>query len=60
MSTPYRRWLTHSISDYYGLASRSATAGKPPRRVVYIGTGMVGGSGAGLKANLPRPMWELF
>ncbi len=55
-----RRWLTHSISDYYGLASRSATVGKPPRRVVYVGIREVGaGHGPQFGAGLPRPMWEL-
>jgi len=57
----FRRWLAHSISDYYGLASRSATVGGPPRRVVYVGIKAAGsGSAPRLKTELPRPMWELF
>ena len=29
-----RRWITHSISDYYGLQSRSVLMGEPKRKVV--------------------------
>ncbi|EFX05445.1 uv-damaged DNA-binding protein [Grosmannia clavigera kw1407] len=32
----FKRWLTHSISDYYGLASHSVSVDSPPRRVVYV------------------------
>ncbi|KAL1843065.1 hypothetical protein VTJ49DRAFT_3200 [Mycothermus thermophilus] len=32
----FQRWLTHSISDYYGLDSKSVTVGNPARRVVYV------------------------
>ncbi|KAF7534016.1 hypothetical protein G7Z17_g13432 [Cylindrodendrum hubeiense] len=35
-SAAYKRWLTHSISDYYGLESRSVTITNPSRRVVYV------------------------
>lgn len=35
--TFHRRWLTHSISDYYGLDSKSALVGNPARRVIYVG-----------------------
>ncbi|KAM7219012.1 R3H-associated N-terminal domain containing protein [Rhypophila decipiens] len=37
----FKRWLTHSISDYYGLDSRSMTVGNPARRVVYVGVKQV-------------------
>ncbi|KAK4144565.1 R3H-associated N-terminal domain-containing protein [Dichotomopilus funicola] len=33
----FKRWLTHSISDYYGLDSKSALVGNPARRVIYVG-----------------------
>ncbi|KAJ3942914.1 uncharacterized protein N0V96_007143 [Colletotrichum fioriniae] len=33
-SASFKRWLTHSISDYYGLQSHSVTTGEPARRVV--------------------------
>ena len=61
----HRRWLTHSISDYYGLDSKSVMVGNPARRVVYVG----------IKQNkkqpgprhkppsrpvLPPPLWEMF
>lgn len=57
-----RRWLTHSISDYYGLESRSVTVGKPSRRVVYVGIKQVNprhGSPR-VRSDLPPPLWELF
>lgn len=62
-SSAFKRWLTHSISDYYGLSSHSATTGTPPRRVVYVG---IKAAKSGSKHSpqippqLPRPMWELF
>ncbi|KAI1828524.1 R3H-associated N-terminal domain-containing protein [Xylaria intraflava] len=57
----FRRWITHSISDYYGLQSRSVLVGDPERKVVYVGvekmkTGHVLPARADL---LPRPLWEL-
>ncbi|PFH62858.1 hypothetical protein XA68_11414 [Ophiocordyceps unilateralis] len=33
----FKRWLAHSISDYYGLASRSVTLANSSCRVVYVG-----------------------
>ncbi|KAG6039377.1 hypothetical protein E4U41_002740 [Claviceps citrina] len=34
----FKRWLAHSISDYYGLASRSVTLARTAStRVVYVG-----------------------
>ncbi|KAI1876890.1 uncharacterized protein JN550_000962 [Neoarthrinium moseri] len=32
----FKRWLTHSISDYYGLDSCSVFTGTPSRKVVYL------------------------
>ena len=53
----FKRWLTHSISDYYGLVSRSVTVGTPARKCVYIG---VRGVDLKIRTALPRPLWELF
>ncbi|RYP02349.1 hypothetical protein DL764_005831 [Monosporascus ibericus] len=36
-SGAFKRWITHSISDYYGLQSYSALVGNPKRKVVYVG-----------------------
>jgi hypothetical protein len=56
-----RRWLTHSISDYYGLDSRSVTMGDPARRCVYIGIREADLRVAPqIRTELPRPLWELF
>ncbi|KAK2613718.1 hypothetical protein N8I77_000610 [Diaporthe amygdali] len=56
-SGAFKRWLTHSISDYYGLVSRSVTVGSPGRRCVYIGVRDVD---LKIRTALPRPLWELF
>ncbi|KAL2257570.1 hypothetical protein VTK26DRAFT_9461 [Humicola hyalothermophila] len=65
----FKRWLTHSISDYYGLDSKSVTVGNPARRVVYVGvkqkqTQAVGSGGMRHKPPsrpiLPPPLWEMF
>lgn len=53
----FKRWLTHSISDYYGLVSRSVTVGTPARRCVYVGVRDVD---LKIRTALPRPLWELF
>ncbi|KAF4982446.1 hypothetical protein FZEAL_1964 [Fusarium zealandicum] len=53
----FKRWLTHSISDYYGLASRSVTLANPSRRVVYVG--LKTSQGIIPSRTLPRPMWEV-
>jgi hypothetical protein len=56
----YRRWITHSISDYYGLQSRSVLVGDPQRKVVYVGVKqMKTGHAPPVRADLPRPLWEL-
>ncbi|KAI2473593.1 R3H-associated N-terminal domain-containing protein [Annulohypoxylon bovei var. microspora] len=53
----FRRWITHSISDYYGLNSRSILMGNPKRKVVYVQ--MKTGHETPVQADLPRPLWEL-
>ncbi|KAI1461856.1 R3H-associated N-terminal domain-containing protein [Annulohypoxylon moriforme] len=53
----FRRWITHSISDYYGLNSRSVLIGNPKRKVVYVQ--MKTGHVTPVRADLPRPLWEL-
>lgn len=59
-SGAFKRWLTHSISDYYGLDSRSVTMGNPSRRVVYIGIKDADIRKPQVRPELPRPLWELF
>ncbi|KAK5657800.1 hypothetical protein OQA88_2873 [Cercophora sp. LCS_1] len=60
-SGPFRRFLTHSISEYYGLSSKSVTVGNPARRVVYIGVKQPGKRHAPpLRMVLPPPLWEMF
>ncbi|KAJ4385863.1 hypothetical protein N0V85_008036 [Neurospora sp. IMI 360204] len=61
----FKRWLTHSISDYYGLDSKSVTVGNPARRVVYIGLKQVGNGPKRRAAPtrqmlIPPPLWEMF
>ncbi|KAI1470134.1 R3H-associated N-terminal domain-containing protein [Daldinia caldariorum] len=53
----FRRWITHSISDYYGLNSRSVFMGNPKRKVVYVQ--MKTGHAPPVLSALPRPLWEL-
>lgn len=55
--TASRRWLTHTISDYYGIQSRSVNLSNPTRRVVYVG--LKTSQGALPLRTLPRPMWEV-
>ncbi|KAI0183893.1 R3H-associated N-terminal domain-containing protein [Xylaria flabelliformis] len=56
----FRRWITHSISDYYGLQSRSVLVGDPKRKVVYVGIKqMKTGRVPDVRTDLPRPLWEL-
>lgn len=63
---PPRRWLTHSISMYYGLNSHSVMLGNPSRKVVYVdikAVQMRTGQGTAAvrmqKPDLPRPLWQL-
>lgn len=59
-SSAFKRWLTHSISDYYGLVSRSILMGEPTRKVVYVGVKQTTtGQAVHHKPTLPRPLWEL-
>ncbi|KAL2170435.1 hypothetical protein VTG60DRAFT_4815 [Thermothelomyces hinnuleus] len=61
----FKRWLTHSISDYYGLDSKSVMVGNPARRVVYVGVKQKQKQAA-LRQKppnrplLPPPLWEMF
>ncbi|KAK0641748.1 R3H-associated N-terminal domain-containing protein [Cercophora newfieldiana] len=59
-SGAFKRFLTHSISEYYGLSSKSITTGNPARRVVYIGVKQMGQRHAPLIHVLPPPLWEMF
>ncbi|KAK4034736.1 R3H-associated N-terminal domain-containing protein [Parachaetomium inaequale] len=62
----FKRWLTHSISDYYGLASKSAMVGNPARRVVYVGVKQTQQKHVAPRHKpssrpvLPPPLWEMF
>ncbi|KPM40030.1 hypothetical protein AK830_g6543 [Neonectria ditissima] len=58
-SAAYKRWLTHSISDYYGLESRSVTIANPSRRVVYVGLKQARLQELTPARAMPRPLWEL-
>ncbi|CCF39128.1 hypothetical protein CH063_10042 [Colletotrichum higginsianum] len=59
-SASFKRWLTHSISDYYGLQSHSVTTGEPARKVVYVTVRDTSGRpGPKKRTNLPRPLWEM-
>lgn len=60
-----RRWLTHSISDYYGLDSKSVMVGNPARRVIYVGVKQkqkqtAPRQRAPNRPLLPPPLWEMF
>ncbi|KAK3294325.1 R3H-associated N-terminal domain-containing protein [Chaetomium fimeti] len=63
-----KRWLTHSISDYYGLDSKSAMVGTPARRVVYVGVKQkqtqtqtaTRHNPPTRRSMLPPPLWEMF
>ncbi|KAI1490993.1 R3H-associated N-terminal domain-containing protein [Biscogniauxia mediterranea] len=56
----FRRWITHSISDYYGLHSRSVFVGNPARKAVYVGVKeLKTGHAPPVRFELPRPLWEL-
>ncbi|KAK8127764.1 hypothetical protein PG984_008872 [Apiospora sp. TS-2023a] len=60
-SSAFKRWLTHSISDYYGLDSRSVLVGNPSRKVVYVAprATKTGHAPPTVLASLPRPLWQL-
>ncbi|RYP91090.1 hypothetical protein DL770_002794 [Monosporascus sp. CRB-9-2] len=60
-SGAFKRWITHSISDYYGLQSYSVLVGNPRRKVVYVGVKtMKTGHAPAVRSDLPRPLWELY
>ncbi|RYP61782.1 hypothetical protein DL771_010004 [Monosporascus sp. 5C6A] len=60
-SGAFKRWITHSISDYYGLQSYSALVGNPKRKVVYVGVRTTKmGRAPAVRSDLPRPLWELW
>ncbi|KAL1891853.1 hypothetical protein Sste5346_007397 [Sporothrix stenoceras] len=55
----FKRWIAHSLSDYYGLTSQSTNI-DASNRVVYVSLrDEATRSGAG-PILIPRPMWELF
>ncbi|KAL2153628.1 hypothetical protein VTH82DRAFT_4783 [Thermothelomyces myriococcoides] len=61
----FKRWLTHSISDYYGLDSKSVMVGNPARRVIYVGVKQkqkqtAPRQRAPNRPLLPPPLWEMF
>lgn len=56
-SASFKRWLTHSISDYYGLASRSVTLANSSQKVVYVSLKQTKRAIPHLP-KLPRPLWE--
>ncbi|KAL7935523.1 R3H-associated N-terminal domain-containing protein [Trichoderma chlorosporum] len=59
-SAAFKRWLTHAISDYYGLTSRSVTLANA-QRVVYIGLKQMPQLKKAVVPidQLPRPLWEI-
>ena len=63
LTTSPRRWLTHSISDYYGLDSKSVMIGNPARRCVYVGVKQKQPGPRHKPPSrpvLPPPLWEMF
>ncbi|KAK4161054.1 R3H-associated N-terminal domain-containing protein [Cladorrhinum sp. PSN259] len=65
----FKRWLTHSISDYYGLDSKSVTVGNPGKRVIFVCAKpkmlrkqMTSTTTHKHKPQpiLPPPLWEMF
>ncbi|OAQ68862.1 uv-damaged DNA-binding protein [Pochonia chlamydosporia 170] len=58
-SAAFKRWLAHSISDYYGLASKSVTPSNTSCRVVYVGLKQVHQLNGMLLRKMPRPLWEM-
>lgn len=56
-SSAFKRWITHSISQYYGLVSRSVIVDN--RKVVYVGVKEMKTGHAPMLTELPRPLWEL-
>ncbi|KAG5936038.1 hypothetical protein E4U53_000296 [Claviceps sorghi] len=52
-SAAFKRWLAHSISDYYGLASQSVTLARTSTRTVCVRLKRPHAA-----KHLPRPLWE--
>ncbi|KAH8173424.1 uv-damaged dna-binding protein [Sarocladium implicatum] len=56
----YKRWLSHSISAYYGLHSHSIVLQNPTRKVVCVGLKQTKRGKATVSVtHLPRPLWEI-
>ncbi|CAK7222645.1 hypothetical protein SCUCBS95973_004914 [Sporothrix curviconia] len=55
----FKRWIAHSLSDYYGLTSRSTNTDASKRVVCVSMRDEAIRAGAG-PILIPRPMWELF
>lgn len=58
-SAAFKRWLTHSISDYYGLESTSVVLKNPSRKVVYVRIKQIYQQTSPPLRQFPRPLWEL-
>lgn len=58
LTISFRRWLTHSISDYYGLASRSVIM-RNSCKVVYVGLHQSHRRAKPPFGKLPVPLWQL-
>ncbi|KAK0663032.1 hypothetical protein QBC41DRAFT_329359 [Cercophora samala] len=63
----FKRWLTHSISDYYGLDSKSVLVqgqGSKEKKVIFVGVKKQQQRKVALKEQLlpvlPPPLWEMF
>ncbi|KAJ6447155.1 uv-damaged DNA-binding protein [Purpureocillium lavendulum] len=54
----FKRWLTHTISDYYGLASRSIVMPNACK-VVYVGLHQTHQRAKPPLGKLPVPLWQL-
>lgn len=55
----HRRWITHSISDYYGLESTSVVMTNPSRKVVYVRFKQTHQKETHSFKKFPRPLWEM-
>ncbi|KAK4663135.1 hypothetical protein QC763_600210 [Podospora pseudopauciseta] len=63
----FKRWLTHSISDYYGLDSKSVLVqgqGSKGKKVIFVGVKKQQQRKVAVKEQhlpvLPPPLWEMF
>ncbi|CAK7268159.1 hypothetical protein SEPCBS57363_002952 [Sporothrix epigloea] len=55
----FKRWIAHSLSEYYGLTSQSTNT-DGSNRVVYVCLREEAISAGAGPILIPRPMWELF